>query len=128
MAQRFRDVADFCFVYLAEAHAADVWPLGAQVVINEHKSLDDRIAAAARIAAADGWNVTDVPVFVDTMSDSFDKHFFAWPERFYVVAGPRGRLAHVAMPSLSDRGFDRSEIESCLSRFAATAALAISAI
>lgn len=115
-ALRFKDVADFCFVYLSEAHASDVWPLGAKVIINNHTTIEDRIAAAARIGT--DWNINGVPVFVDTMNDTFDKNFFAWPERFYIIEGSDARFAHIAMPSLQDRGFDRKEIEAVLSAIA----------
>ena len=43
------DVADFLVVYIVEAHATDVWPLPGNVSISEHRSLRDRLAAAAQL-------------------------------------------------------------------------------
>lgn len=82
-ALRERGVAVY-FVYLAEAHADDVWPLG--YGISAHRDLADRWAHAEAFldrhvslrAAVDG-------VFVDAMEDPFLHRNGAWPERYFLV-------------------------------------------
>lgn len=102
-------MADFVVVYLMEAHAKDQWPLGNHVEIEQHKSLEDRIAAAeAFIKRFD----CKVPVLVDTMSNQFNDLFAAWPERFFVIHDMK--MSYIAQPSLDDKGFDLEEVDGFL--------------
>jgi hypothetical protein len=115
------------FVYLFEAHATDEWPLGDAVVINQHQTLDDRIAAAKLLQ--DKYHA-ECEIYVDSMGNAFNKAFFAWPERFYVLSmvkydhedGKASTLipsfAHIAEPSLEDRGFNRDGIANHLDALA----------
>lgn len=106
IAESFSDVASFMMVYISEAHATDVWPLGNTVCVNEHKCIEDRIKAAKEFIVEERKN--KIPLFVDTMSNQFDEKFMAWPERFYIIQG--NVFKFVAQPSKEDKGFDRTEI------------------
>jgi len=85
MAADNADLADFILVYIEEAHAADGWAVaesGHQ--INTHRSLEDRLAAATRLANA----ITlpsNMTLVVDTMSDELNRAYGALPERMYVI-------------------------------------------
>ena len=93
-----RDRAAMVFVYIAEAHAVDEWQLPANleddVLLAQHRELDDRLAAAR--ASVERLGLT-MPVLVDGMDDAVSEAFAAWPERLY-VAEPGGRLAYVGGP------------------------------
>jgi len=76
----------FCaMIYLQEAHADDVWPLG--YGIQSHKELADRLGACEgflkRYPALR--QVLDAAV-VDDMDNSFLHAYGAWPERYYLVS------------------------------------------
>lgn len=87
---KLKDLVDFVFVYILEAHADDEWKLGNQVRINQHKSIKDRVQAARKFQDENG---IKIPMLVDTMDNAFNKEFAAWPTRFYVVYN--GELVYV---------------------------------
>jgi len=99
-------------VYIAEAHANDVWPLGKHVDLPSHKTIQDRRDAALMLK-----NKFDcqVPMLLDTMTDEFDAKFAVWPERYYVIQ--RGKMEHVFFPEI-EFGFDHDEMFNLLIRFA----------
>jgi hypothetical protein len=82
----FSKVARFLTVYIDEAHARDEWWLpdskGGQANINNHRCIEDRIAAANRF-------VTDFEFPVEVVCDSFEnqmnERFEAWPERLFII-------------------------------------------
>lgn len=96
--RRFRDRAEVVFVYIAEAHATDEWQLPANldedVLVAQHTTLEDRLAAARR--GVERLRLT-MPVLVDGMDDAVSEAFSAWPERLYVVERG-GRIAYAGGP------------------------------
>jgi len=95
-------------VYIAEAHAKDVWPLGTLESLPSHEIIDDRINAAQILLTK---YKSKIPMLVDTMSDEFDCEFAIWPERYYVIQD--GIVRHVFLPS-HEFGFDHEEMYSLL--------------
>lgn len=88
---QLRSSGIFCaMVYLQEAHADDLWPLG--LGIKKHTSLAGRIAACSDFLSRHQSlrDALDV-VAVDSMDDSFLHTYAAWPERYYVV-GRAGKI------------------------------------
>jgi len=71
-------------IYLKEAHAQDVWPLGQHYCINDHKTLQDRIAGAEKFLKKFAFKV---PMVVDCMENEFLFAYLAHPERFYGFFG-----------------------------------------
>ena len=74
------------FVYLAEAHPQDGWQVGQnvsqEVLINTHKSVEDRLAAAKQLLE----HHSEIKeLLVDSMEDSCDADFEAQPSRAYVI-------------------------------------------
>lgn len=71
-------------IYLQEAHADDLWPLGYSV--QSHSTIDGRLRACKNFLdnhpALNGLLDT---VAVDTMDDEFLHSFGAWPERYFLV-------------------------------------------
>jgi len=114
----YADVAKFVFVYLFEAHASDEWPLGNAVCVKQHKTHEDRIDAAKQLQVQ---FKAECPVLIDSMLNSFNALFAAWPERFFILS--RNHLEHdpsvprqrfvvslLGEPSLEDLGFNRRDI------------------
>ncbi|CEM25575.1 unnamed protein product [Vitrella brassicaformis CCMP3155] len=76
----------FAMIYIKEAHAADVWPIGDHLTIerpNEPKNNEDRIKNARDFLDVFG-NFT-WPVYIDTVANEFEKEFAPWPFRFYII-------------------------------------------
>jgi len=101
---QFEGKINFLLVYIAEAHAKDVWPLGNRESLPSHETLQDRLNAAQILLKK--YNC-EIPMLLDTMSDGFDKAFAIWPERYYVIAG--GKVEHVFMPD-HEFGFDQDNM------------------
>lgn len=107
-----KSVADVYLVYIAEAHAADEWPIqssrctpdGMAINLEQPKFLDDRVAIAKRFGVE--YNLSDLPLLVDDPqacpsagrpeSDPFEKRFAAWPLRFYIFSN--GVVDWIAQP------------------------------
>ena len=96
--RRFRGRAGVVFVYIAEAHAVDERQMQANldegVLVAQHRTLDDRFAAAREGVRRLGLTLL---VLVDGMDDAASHAFAAWPERLY-VADREGRIAYVGGP------------------------------
>eukprot|EP01130_Rhizamoeba_saxonica_P016462 TRINITY_DN7614_c0_g1_i1.p2 TRINITY_DN7614_c0_g1~~TRINITY_DN7614_c0_g1_i1.p2 ORF type:complete len:120 (-),score=33.14 TRINITY_DN7614_c0_g1_i1:152-511(-) len=113
-AEEFEKVANFVYVYIKEAHAQDVWPMGKHEVIQNHKTLEDRIKAAKRLR--DHYGAT-IPIFVDKMDDMFEQSYFVWPERYFIINNME--ISVVGVPS-SEYGFDRDQIKDYLKNLCET--------
>jgi len=113
MAEKYKNIANFLTIYISEAHASDVWPLGTTVCVKQHLTIQDRIDAAKEhlIRKRD----SKIPVLVDNMDNSFDRYYHGWPERYFIITGKNIEL--IGMPSIEDKGFDRDEITKWLDRF-----------
>ena len=94
--------ADWRFVYVAEAHAQNEWPLrsarfsadGQPVVVDQPKTLDARLGLARRFKADYG---IESQLLVDNPADeAFERLYAPWPLRLYVVRG--AELAWIAEP------------------------------
>jgi len=92
-------------VYVSEAHAMDEWPLGSNVCVMKHRSIQDRIDVAKKeLVEARGCRIE---VVVDTMENEFEGMYKGWPERFYISKDRVMQL--IADPSVEDKGFDRED-------------------
>jgi hypothetical protein len=91
---RYKDRAEFYFIYIREAHPAESGPileneeLGPP--IRQHQSLEERSQIASLCALH-----LDVkmPVLVDDLQNTTERKYHAWPERLYVV-GADGKIAY----------------------------------
>jgi hypothetical protein len=105
-------------VYVAEAHPVDEWQLPANeeegVLLAQHTTLDERIAAAREAAAR--LHLT-MPVLVDGMDDAASRAFAAWPERL-VVVDAEGVVVYPGAPG--PYGFSPEEAVAALARLVAT--------
>lgn len=101
---QFKDQVEFLAVYISEAHAKNEWKLGDLVNINQHETLEDRIAAAKAFVNDMQYQI---PVVVDSMSNAFDKVYAVWPDRFFIIENGTMQL----VPSPGTYGYDRTEIQ-----------------
>lgn len=81
MAEEFSHVADFCIVYIEEAHPSDGWALKNNYVIRTHRTQTERCVAARKLAQ----KFPGCPVVVDTMLDTANIGYGALPIRFHVI-------------------------------------------
>ncbi|CAJ0832826.1 20713_t:CDS:2 [Entrophospora sp. SA101] len=105
--QLYQGYADFYMIQIREAHASDVWPIGNIVDVKEHRTLEERLAAAREMVKA-----TDlkIPVLADTMDNNFLKLYSPWPFRFFVIVD--GILKLVGMPK--EARYDTTDLVNCL--------------
>lgn len=79
-----RNTGIFCgMVYLQEAHADDVWPLGYGT--RSHANIEDRISTCKSFldSYSDLKSMLNV-VAVDSMNDNVTHGLGAWPERYFL--------------------------------------------
>lgn len=98
LAREFDSRADFLMVYIAEAHAADEWPVGNPIRYNQPKILSQRLKIAQDFVNEFGLS-DEIPLVVDDMrsgegelcaaqhDNPVDAAYAMWPTRFYVVQG-----------------------------------------
>jgi len=89
----YKDRVTFIGVYLSEAHASDEWPINNKLQIAQHKTLQDRVEAATKFYKENGFAL---PLYLDTMENSFHTLFGAWPERYFII--DKGKLALMGQP------------------------------
>lgn len=92
----------FFYIYIREAHPEDGWKMPRNqregIMIQDPKSMPERTQAARQACA---FFKTNIPALVDTMDDSTDRAYAAWPSRIFLVdsagkvavrgdPGPRG--------------------------------------
>jgi hypothetical protein len=99
--REFAGRARVLLIYIAEAHAADEWPInsarcaGPRNSVAAPTSLAERRAVAARMCSALP-ALTTLPLLVDGLDDAFLRTFAAWPVRLYGVR--RGVLERIGQP------------------------------
>ena len=110
--ERFRDRADFAFVYVAEAHASDEWQLPAnledQVVLPQQTTIEQRLAQAREAAVL---LRLELPLYLDTLANDASRAFAAWPERLVLVSAER-TIAYPGAPG--PQGFSPDDAEQAL--------------
>uniref|UniRef100_A0A8C2YBM1 Iodothyronine deiodinase n=1 Tax=Coturnix japonica TaxID=93934 RepID=A0A8C2YBM1_COTJA len=77
----FSSIADFLIIYIEEAHAIDGWAFKNNVVIKNHRSLEDRKTAAQFLQQKNPL----CPVVLDTMENLSSSKYAALPERLYIL-------------------------------------------
>lgn len=79
---KYSRTVNFLVIYIVEAHAVDEWPVGDPLKILQPKSTAERVGVAAKFKKDYGLLL---PMLVDTISNSFEQTYSAWPIRFYVA-------------------------------------------
>jgi type I thyroxine 5'-deiodinase len=96
-------------IYISEAHAADEWSLSLKYQINQHKSIEDRIAAAKFLIKEKNYKYR---IFVDSFdgdsNNSFEKTYSGWPERGFIFH--KGKIVHISYGTIEGTINWREEI------------------
>jgi len=83
MLDAFEHVCDFVCIYIVEAHAVDEWPIRTRpdLCIKQQSKLQERCSVAKQLKNTHGLRI---PLFVDTMDNTFETTYAAWPLRAFV--------------------------------------------
>ncbi len=98
-------------IYINEAHAVDVWPIGlsAGTINYSHKTINDRLQCANKFI-----NTFDfkIPTYLDSMENQFEEEFSAWPFRYYIIEynNLTSQFVFKYIPDPSESEFDITEI------------------
>lgn len=98
-------------VYITEAHAADVWPIGksAGTINYKHQTIGDRIDCIKKFKSE--YNL-ELPIYADDMDNTFETEYAAWPFRYYCVIN--NKLHNIGQPS--DSTFDIDDLLDLIDR------------
>jgi len=99
--EKYKEKAQFLFVYILEAHAQNEWPIsssrcspgGKRVIINQTNTIEERLTVAN--AFIDAFQLK-IPVIIDSVQNDFEKVYASWPLRAYVIKN--GTLIYKAQP------------------------------
>ena len=84
---------EFVLVYIQEAHSADGWQTASnekeKIIFNDPRSFDERAGVAGTCSTNLG---IEFPAVVDTIDNSAERAYTAWPDRLYVIDAA-GRIA-----------------------------------
>jgi type I thyroxine 5'-deiodinase len=85
---------EFYLIYIREAHASNAWQIEVNekenVVYEEPQLYDERISLAGTCSTNLG---IEFPALVDTIEDTTEIAYTAWPDRLYVI-DDSGRVAY----------------------------------
>ena len=93
------------FIYISEAHATDVWPIGlsAGVLNKKHRTIEDRIRCAKNMIDEHNFKI---PVYLDNMKNGYRDTYSAWPFRIYGFKN--GKIDYIS--DIEDAQFNISEL------------------
>jgi len=97
MYEDYKGDVDFLTVYVREAHPEDEWQMKSNLKENDNvcyaqpKNMKDRLLIANDFSKR--FNFTP-PLVVDTMANTANNLYAAWPERLYVIDADK-RLLYV---------------------------------
>ena len=90
----------FAFVYQAEAHSCDEWPVGHGINIKQPKTSAERLKVAEKQLRVLGVGDEFVRLVDSAEDNNFHKAYASWPFRWYTI-GPDGRLTTIPQPGNS---------------------------
>lgn len=93
----YRHKINILTLYIEEAHATDEWPIGSRIVINQHKTIEDRKNAALKMVKETGYKI---PIVLDNMENQVQNAFKCWPFRFIIIR--KGIVDFVAKPRFNN--------------------------
>jgi len=111
LAKRFGHKITFAFVYIAEAHASDEWPVGHSEQIRQPRNTPNRLEVA-RERLADLGVGDEFLCLVDSVEGNyFHETYAVWPFRWFIVDGNNKKernILSIAQPRSS--GYDVKEL------------------
>jgi len=88
MFNAFKNVCDFVCIYIQEAHASDEWPVRTKksLCVKQHQTLTERCLRGKSLVDE---YLFEMPVYVDTMRNTFEATYGAWPLRAFIIQKER---------------------------------------
>jgi len=83
MAADNADLADFVVVYIEEAHPTDGWAYPDNYIINQHRTIEDRLSAAATLTTLP--LPSNMSVVADGISNELNLAYGGLFDRLYVI-------------------------------------------
>jgi len=96
---KYQAHAEFLFVYIAEAHCKDEWPIGDHIItgrdVMQSYKASERVREAVHFQRSFDFHW---PLLVDPpeLGNPFMNAYAAWPTRFYIIQG--GIMKFIAIP------------------------------
>ncbi len=71
-------------IYINEAHATDVWPIGlsAGVLNKKHKTIEDRNKCAQEMIKEHNLDFT---IYLDSMNNNVEEELSCWPFKVFII-------------------------------------------
>lgn len=109
MYETYKGDVEFVMVYIREAHPVDGWQVSAnrreKILVLQPDSFDARAEVCQEMCTK--LELT-IPAVIDTLDDTVNKAYSAWPDRLYLV-GADGKVAYKGGPGPA--GFKPLELE-----------------
>jgi hypothetical protein len=103
MGKSVTDQLDFALMYVAEAHATDLWPIrssranGSRGPVNIRSHQDDEERAVVATRFVNDFGMRDFRIFIDTLpNEEFEKAYAPWPVRIFCFDGTK--LSYISEP------------------------------
>ena len=106
--EKYRDRADFWWIYVREAHPTDGTRPSRSVKIAQHQSLDDRKKAAGSCSKD---LKLEIPQLIDDMKNTVATAYHGSPDRLFILSSD-GTIAYRG--DKGPKGFDVTEMEEAL--------------
>lgn len=97
------DQVDFVLMYVAEAHATDLWPIrssranGSRGPVNIPSHQDDEERAVVATRFVNDFSMRNFRLFIDTLpNEEFEKTYAPWPVRIFCFDG--SKLSYISEP------------------------------
>ncbi len=106
--QKYSDKINIFAVYILEAHHVnndqEGWPIGQLYRYPQHKTIEDRLKMTSQFI--NDFNF-EVPMYVDTMQDSFNNQFHIWPDKCIIINNKENE-AEIVFTALLNEDASRS--------------------
>lgn len=86
-------------IYINEAHAIDIWPIGlsAGVLNKKHNKIGDRNKCAIEMINE---HYLDFPVYLDNMKNNVENELNCWPFKLFILKNKK--FEYISIPKNSE--------------------------
>jgi hypothetical protein len=111
--EKYGEKINIIVLYISEAHVADEWPLSNKFVINQHKTVEDRLEAVKLLEME---IKLGCPIYLDNLElPNFEKSYFCWPDRGFIMN--KGIVEYLYFPKVNAGMHWDDEIEQWLDKY-----------
>jgi hypothetical protein len=110
---KYAEKINIIVIYISEAHAADEWPLSNKYVINQHKTIEERLEAVKLLESE---IKLEMPIYLDSLElPNFEKTYFCWPDRGFIINN--SIVEYISFPEIDAGMHWDEEIEQWLDEY-----------